>query len=734
MGFPDTQAQVSPGAIQGSVFGGHAPIVGAHVYVYEAGHTGTGAGQYAAAGTSLLSSGAGSDANGTYVLTSNSGGFNITGDYTCDAGVPVYLAATGGSPTGVINITSAAVAIDFFGIYFVNFQSSITIPAGDTIVLQGLTGSYAFLNGTTQTVSYGVTGGFGLVLVPPSAISGTTTGTVIINNPAITNMAMLGLCPGVPNEFATTLNFVFMNEVSTAAMAYAMGGFGSGPFNVGAPSTNLTGLNNAALNAGQLYDIQGSNSNVTAIGEGHLARTQTPAGNGVVPQTLLDTIGNILASCVDSSDTANSNGNPSGAGASPNCAQLFTYATSNGVPYGSTGAGTIATDTATAAFNIAHYPAGAPAYSSGSGGFVQKLYALQGSQAIPFNPYLTSAPNDFTVAITYPLSRNSYLGKAESIAVDGTGSIWASAQANQTFFKWSPQGALVPNTTYTAPYIYGYLSIDPSNDVWSGSANSTQGETEVSSSGVLLSGSGAAGYKGPYISPYATVTDSAGNAYVGSKNGNNQSIITEISSTGNVVKTISNLAVPIPSPDDTAHISIDAAGYLWITSENGTAINRVNAANGNTAFTTITPSSQPEVPGIDHSNNAWIALQYSNTVDKITPTGTVTNPTGATLNNPFGSAVDGAGNVWIANRANGGTGAGSIVEYNGANSTAISPSTNYTLGGVLTDALNVAVDGSGDLWITNYGGNQIVEMMGPVAPAVTPLSKAAGSNQLGVRP
>jgi hypothetical protein len=65
---------------------------------------------------------------------------------------------------------------------------------------------------------------------------------------------------------------------------------------------------------------------------------------------------------------------------------------------------------------------------------------------------------------------------------------------------------------------------------------------------------------------------------------------------------------------------------------------------------------------------------------------------------------------------------------------AISPTTNYTLGGVLTDSLNLAIDPSGALWITNYGGNQIVEMMGPIAPVVTPLSFAAGAGKLGTRP
>jgi DNA-binding beta-propeller fold protein YncE len=73
------------------------------------------------------------------------------------------------------------------------------------------------------------------------------------------------------------------------------------------------------------------------------------------------------------------------------------------------------------------------------------------------------------------------------------------------------------------------------------------------------------------------------------------------------------------------------------------------------------------------------------------------------------------------------------VELN-STGVAISPSTNYTLGGILNDPLNIAVDLSGNLWITNYGGDQIVEMVGGGAPVVTPLSVASTSGKLGSKP
>jgi hypothetical protein len=770
--FPDTTTAIAPGAIHGSVYGGHAPVTGAHVYVLQAGE-----GSYGAASVSKITSGfAGSDANGNYVLTDAGGNFNITGDYSCDyssgfGGHPVYLAAKGGSVTQSITSTfSTSTALGTGAAfraapYTLTFASNNLFYAGQSVSFPAtgqpgaLTGYYSPLNGSTQTVTASTPTQFSVVITAtsPQALSpsvvGTSTGgsatPVGNNNPAIVNLAVLGNCPGTSGEFADTLRFVFMNEVSTVAAAQALGGFGTGPFNIGATTANLVGIQNATLNAGQLYDIQGGNFTNSAPydGEGHIARSLTPSGNGQIPTARLDTLGNILASCVDSNNTANSAGNPAASGASINCAQLFTYATSNGIPYNLAGHGTVPTDTTTAAFNIAHFPAGSAASTAT---FMSKLFALQGSQAIPFSPSLASAPNDFTIAITYPNSLNTlpststqYLGQAESLGVDAVGNVWFSAQTQKILFKWSPQGVLQNYTQ--AGYIYGYLSVDPSGDAWSGNANSNTRLTEVSPTGVVLSNTppflAVNGYLGPYNTAYTTITDQYGDAFVCSKGLAGDSYLTTVFPNGALAGSITLATGGVPSTSDTAHGAYDNTGALWLTSEAGSQIDRINL--GTVPVTsypgfpiTFGTRVQPEFPGIDNANNAWIAIQYTNTVEEVSPTGVVTPTNGASLSAPFGSAVDGLGNVWIANRGN-----NSIVEFNNSNATAISPTTNYTLGSgtpndpyVLSDSLNLAVDPSGDIWITNYGGGKIVELIGPAAPVVTPLSLAAGAGTLGTEP
>jgi hypothetical protein len=228
---------------------------------------------------------------------------------------------------------------------------------------------------------------------------------------------------------------------------------------------------------------------------------------------------------------------------------------------------------------------------------------------------------------------------------------------------------------------------------------------------------------------------------------------------------------PIPSGQNVGHGAIDSAGDLWITSENtGNTIARVNQL-GVPAFTPIVTAEQPEFPAIDHANNAWIAIQETAAqVDVVSPTGglTVLTPTGtggtiatgALMTSTFGAAVDGNGNVWFANRGSnygnlpdpsGVAGTNSIFVLNGGVSTpgtvdkAISPPTNYvpeaqypatatSFTPILDGSLNLAIDPSGNLWITNYTGSGIVEIVGAAAPVVTPLSVAAGNNQLGQKP
>ncbi len=718
--LPGSSAQSAP--LQGSVFGGHAPIVGAHVYVLQAGTTG-----YASAATSLIpvTDADGYDAHGKYVLTGPVGGFNVSGDYTCTSGHPVYMAAVGGSSTA--NPTLAITSATFnetgnSGKYVVTFQANNTLAVGQTVTFSGLSvaNGYSQLDGMTETITAATPTSFTIAFTGgKGSLSGSTTGSAIYGvSASLTNLVTLGNCPTSGN-FSTpgngALSMVFMNEVSTVATAFGFSGFGSSAFNIGAPATNLVGIQNAAVNAGQLYDIQGGNISTTLDGDDHIARSVTPAGNGIVPQATLNTLGDIISTCIDSSGTS-----------SVQCTTLFQYATSDG-----TATGAQPTDTATAAFNIAHYPGGSNADNAA---FMTALFALQSSGVVPYTPNLTTQPNDFSIAIEYPASSNADMGKPESIAIDGSGNVFFSNSSTGYITKMLPTGAISVN--YNSGETPGYLAIDTNNNVWFGDASGDGTPIDELTDADTPMANTASNYG----AVSASAIDASGNFYFVSAAP--QFDVYELTSTlGNAASSpFSGSKSCIPSGDTFDHLAIDGNQQLWASDQHGGVLCQFNA-DGTIAphfpvSVDVTPNltSSPEVIGIDANNAAWVSLKDGNEVDQVTihngnnkvAVNTLTSAgTGATFSQPYSATIDGADNVWVTNR-----GSNTITELSNAGA-AISPTLNYQFGtGILSDPYNAAIDPSGNVWITNFNGGEVVEMVGAAAPTATPLS----AGKLGVKP
>ena len=713
--LPDTPAQGSVGSLQGSVFGGHAPIVGSHVFLLEATWTG-----YAAKAKSLLSSSStatsgsypvaqdlatGSVTNGLYYVTTDSAGaFNVTGDYTCDAGFPVYLYAAGGAPNAstVISITGISqTAHD--GINTYTFAASNQLYTGQSIQFSSssLGGKWATLNGTTQTVlatpsasSFQIS-----TTIAPGTGANTQTGSIAsvsATNPAIVNLAMLGICPGVGN-FTKSIGWVYLNEVSTAAMAYAIAGFATDSVHIGTSTSNEIGLQNAALNAASLYNILGGALELpgnSAAGEGFIANQTTVAGNGaVVPQAELDTLGNILAACVDSANTA---GSPSVA-----CTALFALATSNG-----TTSGVKPIDTATAAINMAHNP-GAPN--------VIALWMLA-SGVVPFAPQLTSPPNDFTVAITY-----NNITEPGSLAIDASGNAFVPTNSSAGYVtKLSPAGAVLA-TSATGGSGFDSIAVAPSGNVFV-AANGSNAVYEYTSG--LATVSGSPWTSAPMIAPTAVAVDNNGYVYV-TDGGFSASIIQKFNSSGALSTSIGNQCLTRVS-----QIAIDPSDTLWASMYTSNDLCRVANPSGNQLFVSQSQPSGPTNVAIDSFGNGWAAAGAQTNLFMYAPSGTqnsygvINNALQGGLSSPTWIAIDGANNIWLTN--NGNSYALSEFAHSGA---AITTSTGYQSGNLNTPSW-IAIDGSGDVWVPNQGANSVAELIGVATPAVTPLSAL----QPGVRP
>jgi len=542
--FPEAStnaAQNELGTIRGSNYGGHAPITGSHVYVLQPNVAAYSSGGYGTQATSLLGSTSTSGYATTlntsdpgiptswyYITTDSSGSFNITGDYTCTVGLPVYLYIYGGSPGGLASGTVTVSSVTVTGSsapYTVTMTTTNqNAYVGETVTFTSGSGKFTAanitaLNGTTQTIiggsgstqlsntSFSFTTSAALTAGTYSSPGGTSQATLNpSSNPAVVNLAILGNCPSTGNftynqTTQTGLKYVYVNEVSTVAAAYAFKPFALQSNNsaiyIGTSTTNIAGIQNAANIAGQLYDIQGSNTSTTYAGEGHIARSATTNGNGIVPQAMLDTLGNILAACVDSNNTITAVGTGSSApgGMSAACFALFSNATNTGIPSYSTGSGanapgTAPVDTATAAINIARHPGGPPySYTNSNAGATAFMSALYGapSGVVPFSPSMGSQPNDFTIGILYNTTNNpgpttpgiALPTRAESVAIDAIGNAWFTSEPTTStgyMFEMSPTGVVnTSNTQYASAWPYGYVVVDTGSSAWAGAVNLTTG-------------------------------------------------------------------------------------------------------------------------------------------------------------------------------------------------------------------------------------------------------------------
>ncbi len=833
--LPVASYQVSPGAIRGAVLGGHLPIAGAHVFIFEAQANGYG-GQVVSrldegsAGTEVDYAGSNTSnpTYGDYFLTTGAdGGFTIGGNYSCTAGNPVYLYAQGGSTVATTPTTTTVDSVILSAISNGYQVATVTVPvavslaAGSQVTFTGITGltigvSTSVLAATTNSTTFTVSipsvltgGGVGFYLGPLATVSFFQAPAAA--NPQIVNLAMLGLCPGSTNEFSSTIPFVVVNEVSTVAMAETMSGFatstsGTNPItasatnavHIGASTTNLVGLQNAALNAGQLFNITGNGpiGNFVNGGDAHLANLVTPAGNGSVPQALIDTIANILAACVDdSTNTYNPYGyNSSGAfgagtSSTTTCTPLFETATYTGVPTTAIGAAATAIDTASAALNIAHFPAGAVAAPTPVSpfaydtSFVSTLFPLQqlntnvsGKVAPPFQPMLSAAPNDFSVAIQYAATFNSANGKLtapESIAIDASGNAWLNS--GDYVLEMNPLGVI----SYTSPaagHTYGYVSIDPSGNVWTGNEGATSSETEFTpgASGTATITTHSGPYTGGLYDAMSTVTDGSGNVYIGAAQpaAMAQSTLVELTSSTSSIFS----ATPFTSGDAIAHGAVGspssatpAVTNLWFTTENPSGIGQFNESTGAASFSdiyTVAGLVNPEMPAIDASDAMWVANAHIGNqlgaLMRVTSAGGVNTFTGGDQDNPYGTAIDGVGHIWMTNECVTNCTDGtvptypapspapaipastysSILEFDSTGAV-LSPYYNFTLGntnsvgtkaGQIQNPLNIAVDPSGVLWITSKTNGTVAQVFGPGAPTYTPLSNAAGTSNLGARP
>jgi len=486
-------------------------------------------------------------------------------------------------------------------------------------------------------------------------------------NSAITLMASVGNCTTM--NFANT--YVIVNEVSTVAMAYAVGGYITDPTNISTTGALLAnaGVANAFETLGNLY-TQGTG----------IALATTPGTNGTVPQAEINTLANILAACVNSSGST-----------SANCTTLFDNAENGGVA---------APDTATAAVNIAHNP----------GANIKNLWALQAGNP-PFVPMLNGAPNDFTIALNYT---GGGLSTPWGIAVDGSGDVWVANRGATSISEFSTIGAVLSGATgFTGGGVDSPIgiAIDGSGNAWTANYAGTS-VSEFNSSGVEQSGSGYTG--GGLEFPYGIAIDANNNAWIG----NTGSIVSELSNSGTPVSATGYSGGGASNP---YFIAIDASGNAWTANNSNNTLGEFNSSGTPESGSGFSGGglNEPYGVAIDAYADVWLTNRGNTSLSEFNSSGVAQSSssgiTGGGLSFPTGLAIDGSNNVWVTNDSG-----ASISEFNHSR-TAITGSNGYE-GGSLDNPYGIAIDGAGNIWVSNYSGNSVTEFVGLATPVVTPLA------------
>ena len=506
--------------------------------------------------------------------------------------------------------------------------------------------------------------------------TGGQAGTGGVANSGVVLAAVLGTCGSIASGASFTIN-----EATTVATAYAMAQFFSvDPISLAATATNSSGIALAAATATNLVDPK----------TGAVPGSGFPA-KGVAPVGKIDSLANLLNACVVSS----------GAGSSA-CQQLFMGA------YGAAGKGPdeMSGETFGAVISLA----------KSAGANVATLYQLSEASGA-YQPALAAAPADWTLLVKYEGGGMNY---PSAVSIDSTGKVWvASYFAVASLF--TNTGDPVFATGITGNHLENSFggAVDVNDAFWAANEESSSGVNGGLGSISVLSSTGA--LDGHYIAggidfPLGVAFDTSGVAWVVDYG---DSSLTLLDGSGNPLSgtggySAANFDFPVA-------VATDAKCNAYVANQSSNTVTLV-IADGS-SFTDYVVGEGPSGVAIDAGGDVWSANYFGNSVGLVTADGSVASGTGFTgggLDHPQGIAADGAGTVWVANyRAAGLTElAGATTSVPGA---VLSPSAGWAADSGINEAFGLAIDASGNVWVTDTADNLLVEYVGMAAPVQTPL-------------
>ena len=331
------------------------------------------------------------------------------------------------------------------------------------------------------------------------------------------------------------------------------------------------------------------------------------------------------------------------------------------------------------------------------------------------NLYIVDRVNDRirkvdSAGVISTVAGREQLSNPQSVALDGAGNLYIADTGNHRIHKVDSAGVISTvagsgtagfsgdSSAATAAQLNTPADVAPDG---AGNLYITDRGNErirkVDSAGVIstVAGSGTAGFSGDggaataaqLNEPYGVAVDSSGNLYIAEWNNNR---IRKVNSAG-VISTVAGTgtagfsgdggaatAAQLSNPQD---VALDAAGNLYIADVNNNRIRKVNSAgvistvagtgtagfSGDGGAATSAQLHWPRGVALDGAGNLYIVDNNNHRIRKVDSSGSISTVAGtgtagysgdggaatsAQLSNPRGVALDGAGNLYIADTSN----------------------------------------------------------------------------------
>jgi hypothetical protein len=728
------------------VSSGLQPISGATIQLYQVGATG-----YQSAAVPLLN---------PAVIAGTDGSFNVSGKYICKSGTYLYIMASGGAVGGAgtnRNLALGAVA----GLCDnLTGNSSFQINEETTVAM-----AYAlarFTGGTTFGTS--LLNQAGTSSIAPADNLSTAASNIqgLANAMAIAQVlanSSSGASPGNNSNVSATVDYWQINTIANMLAACdSTAGLGSGggncdtlfanvPQTSGAPadtfqavlalaeyptvSSTATASLYALIGSGAPYMPYADSGSIADFTIGVTYTPIVPATKAAVltdpNQVAFDSVGNAWITNQGSGSPVvelDPTGNPVQAGTAGTYKITNYYVGTTATTIGGAGSGL-------ETYGIALDTADNPWVADYFGGVIFKITGSGGIVGGANGGGATGTSPSSTSAIGYNIQADGgpATSRPAAVAVDGLNDIWFT-QAGASITLTGSCGAY---TDVSNKGIGGFLAGSYGTYFQGGVGNYGGYSMAIDGGGSYDAAGSTAIPDAPFI--WVPYMQASSGGYGGAYNGFLGMYYSKGSSEG--------CTTPLSG------IGTASIGQT-------TKLPQINPS-GSDAINVL---GSPVGVAIDHSGNVWIAnnsfvdanatIKYS--VTKLVPNYgaafteadqdlTFQNFTIGTggASNTYGAdylAIDGSGDVWVS-----GTGGGGVVELSNSGTT-LSPVTGYsgsTSGSgakkrVMTGSKGVAVDLSGNIWLPNATSTSVTVLVGAGIPVVAPLSVAIKNNTLGTRP